>query len=129
MTIPERCLKCDWWNFSRARCDRRFSATIRVTKGGGDITITTNPGLIPDYLEEDLKVWLVTVMGDAIDAWPGWSEVNRIMEGGKPCPAEKPSAAIRQFGRHISLVKPLGEPQPEQNLDAHGLFKADISLL
>ena len=129
MATPERCLKCDWWNFKTSKCDRIFKAHIRVSHDAGEVFIETQPGVLPDYMEEDLKLYLATVFGDVIDAWPGWQEIKRIRDGGKPCPAEKPSAAIRDFGSKLTLVKPLGEPQPEINLDANGLFKADISLV
>lgn len=136
MSTPERCLRCDWWNFSRSKCDRIFKATIRVAQDGGEIRLETMPGLLPRDMENDFSIWLVNALGDYIDAWPGWTEIKRIRDGGKPCAAEKPSAAIKEFGSRLSLVKPLAggplsqqEPQPLKNLDCHGLFKADTSLL
>lgn len=127
--IPERCLRCDWWNFNRGKCDRIFKAHMRISHDAGEITIETHPGVLPDYMEEELKMYLATVFGDVIDAWPGWQEIKRLRDGGKTCPAERPSAAIKNYGAKIHLVKPLGEAQPGKNLDANGLFKADISLL
>jgi hypothetical protein len=128
MGVPERCLRCDWWNFSRQACDRVFKAKLRVGPDAGEIFIETLPGVLPKDMEDDFTGWLVTVMGDIIDAWPGWKEIKRLRDGGKPCAGEQPSAAIQKFGQKLSLVKPLHTPQPELNLDAHGLFKADISL-
>ena len=131
MSIPERCLKCEWWNFSREKCDRIFKAHIRVAQDAGEILIETQPGLLPKDMEEDFGAWIVTALGDFIDAWPGWGELKRIRDGGTPCAGEKQSASIHEFGRKLTLAKPLtaGEPDPLQNLDAHGLFKADISVL
>ena len=128
MSVPERCLKCDWWNFNRQACDRVFKARLRVGPDAGEITIETLPGVLPKDLEDEFTGWLVTAMADIIDAWPGWKEIKRIWDGGKPCAGEKPSATIREFGQKLALAKPLRTPQPELNLDAHGLFKADISL-
>lgn len=128
MAIPERCLRCDWWNFQGKNCDRVFKAKVRVGPDAGEVVIETQPGVIPQYMEDELSVYLATVLGDIIDAWPGWKEIQRIKAGGKPCAAERPSAAIKHFGSRLALAKPLTDPQPEKNLDGHGLFKADISL-
>lgn len=125
---PERCLKCDWWNFAKHACDRIFKATIRVSNDAGEIRLETQPGVLPDYMEAEFEAWLVGALGDYIDAWPGWNEIKRIRDKGKECAGEKPSACIKEFGKTITLVKPLQEAHPEKNLDAHGLFKSDVSL-
>lgn len=124
MPIPERCLKCEWWNFGRARCDRVFKARIRVAVDAGEINVETQPGLLPKDMEEDFTAWLVTALGDFIDSWPGWAEVKRIRDGGQPCAGHKPSASIREFGK-LAIIR--GGAEPLKNLDEHGLFKSDIS--
>lgn len=129
---PERCFKCDWFNVTKQACDRIFKARIRISGDAGEIVIETQPGILPKYMEEELSVYLATICGDLIDAWPGWAEIKRIRASGKECPGEQPSSAIKQYGRYLKLAKPLtpmgtGEAQPEKNLDAHGLFKSDIS--
>jgi hypothetical protein len=127
MTIPERCLRCDWWSHNKHKCDRVFKASVRVGPDAGEIVLETQPGVLPKDIEDEFSSYLVTVLGDIIDAWPGWREIKRIRDGGKPCAGERASNTIKEFGRHLSLAKPLGEPKPEKNLDAHGLFRADIS--
>ena len=87
MSIPERCLKCEWWNFSREKCDRIFKAHIRVAQDAGEILIETQPGLLPKDMEEDFGAWIVTALGDFIDAWPGWGELKRIRDGERLAPA------------------------------------------
>lgn len=129
MTTPERCLRCDWWDFQVKRCDRIFKARVRVGPDAGEIVIETQPGVIPKDMEDELSMYLATILGDIIDAWPGWNEIKRIRDGGKSCAGERANATIREFGVHLSLAKPLVDPRPEKNLDKHGLFKADISVL
>lgn len=125
----ERCLKCSWWNFTKSSCDRIFKALIRVSQDAGEIRLETQPGILPEDMEKQFEAWLVGALGDYIDAWPGWYEIKKIRDGGKECAAEKPNACIKEFGKRLSLAKPLANAQPEKNLDTHGLFKADISLL
>ncbi len=128
MVIPERCLRCDWWNFNKQACDRVFKAKLRVGPDAGEIFVETLPGVLPKDMEGEFTSWLVMIVGDIIDAWPGWAEIKRIRDGGKPCAAELPSVAIRDYGRTLTLVK-TKDADPLKNLDSHGLFKADISLL
>src|SRR5512139_2224276 len=106
MMPPERCLRCDWWSFSRNVCDRIFKATIRVAQDAGEIRLETQPGLLPEDMEKEFGAWLVGALGDMIDAWPGWHELKRIRDGGKICAAERPNICIKEYGKTISLVKP-----------------------
>lgn len=130
MSIPERCLKCDWWSHQKNLCDRIFKARVIVSQDAGEIIVETQPGILPKDMEDELSVYLATVVSDLIDMWPGWKEIKRIRDGGKECAGESPSRSIREFGSHLKLAKPLvkGEAQPLKNLDANGLFKADISI-
>jgi hypothetical protein len=128
MKTPERCLRCDWWSHNKSKCDRVFKAQVRIGQDAGEIVIETQPGLIPKDMEEELSSYLAIVLGDIVDAWPGWAEIKRIRDGGKACAGESPSRTVKEFGTHLKLAKPLQEPQPLKNLDAHGLFKSDISL-
>ncbi len=129
MTIPERCLRCDWWNHNGHKCDRIFKARVRIGPDAGEVLFESQPGVIPKYLEEDLGAYLVTILGDIVDKWGGWGEIQRIKKGGKPCPSEQPSVAIKEYGATLKLVRPVQDPKPLENKDGHGLFKSDISLL
>lgn len=127
--VHDRCLKCDWFNFSRQKCDRIFKANVRVAVDGGEIRIETQPGLLPKEMENEFAAWLAGAIGDYIDAWPGWNDVKAERDNNGGCAARRENKTIKEFGRTLSLAKPLVDPQPEKNLDAHGLFKADTSLL
>jgi hypothetical protein len=126
---PERCLKCNHWNFQKGKCDRIIKIKMLIAHGGGDLFVDTLPGVIPAHLEAELNEYLMYHLPNVIEAWPGWKEVLRLRDG-KPCAAEQPSTAIKEFGKKLSLVKPLeaGEADPLQNKDHLGLFKSDISL-
>lgn len=123
---PERCLKCEWWSFTKSACDRIVKVRLRIATDGGEIDIQTQPGLIPDYLEDEFTAYLADAISHAVDSYPGWKEIKDLRHK-KGCAGKKDSKAIQDFGVSLSLVKPLGEPRPEKNLDAHGLFKSDIS--
>jgi hypothetical protein len=124
----ERCLKCDWWSFTDHRCSRVLKGRLLIAHGGGELTIETQPGLIPEYLQEELEAWLVDAITTAVDSYPGWAEINKLRETNGGCAGQKANKSIKQFGSHLSLAKPLVEPKPELNLDAHGLFKSDVSI-
>lgn len=129
MAIPERCLRCDWWNFTLSKCSRVLKGKLIIAHGGGELNIETQPGLIPDHLQDEMEAWLVDAITTAVDSYPGWPEINRLRQSNGGCAGEKKSQAIKEYGVKLSLAKPLttGEAKPEQNLDSHGLFKADIS--
>lgn len=124
---PERCLKCEWWNFSEAKCHRIFKARVVISQDAGEVLFETQPGVLPKHMEEELGVWLATAVQDLLDAWPGWAEVKRIRDGAEAqgCAGRKENKAIEPF---LKVVKTSGEAQPLKNLDANGLFKSDISL-
>lgn len=126
MSTPERCLKCEWWSFDGHKCSRVFKAKMLIGHGGGELNIETQPGLITDFLQDEFEAWLVDAISTAVDSYPGWPEIAKMREK-NGCAAEKPSVAIKKFGQHLALAKPLTEPKPELNLDCHGLFKSDIS--
>ena len=128
MTTPERCLKCEWWNFGNHKCSRVVKGRLVIGHGSGELSLETNRGLIPEYLEAEFEAWLVDAITSAVDSYPGWPEILRLRSANGGCAAEKNSQAITKYGARLNLVKPLVEPKPEKNLDAHGLFKADISL-
>jgi len=125
---PERCLKCDWWEHSNHRCSRVLKGKLLIAHGGGELTIETQPGLIPEYLQEELEAWLVDAITTAVDSYPGWTEINKLRQDNAGCAGHKANKAIKQFGSHLSLAKPLVKPEPLKNLDAHGLFKSDVSI-
>lgn len=131
--ISERCLRCEWWNHNKGVCYRIFKARIRISGDAGEVLFETQPGLLPKYMEEELGVYLSTIVQDLVDAWPGWREIKRIRDGGKECPSEEKSKSIEEYGVVLKLAKPLEESQrkvdPSKNLDRLGLFKSDISLL
>lgn len=80
---------------------------MRIGHNSGELVIETQPGIIPKYMEDELGVYLATILSDLVDAWPGWKEIKRIRDGGKECAAETPSVAIKDFGKALKLVKPL----------------------
>lgn len=125
---PERCLKCNHWNFNRAKCDRVLKIKMFIGHGGGDLDIQTQPGLIPEHLEDELTAYLVDAITQAVDSYPGWKEIQGLLDK-QVCAAKTENKAFKEFGRTLSLARPVQEPQPEKNLDVHGLFRADISLL
>lgn len=128
MSTPERCLKCEWWNHGIGKCSRVVKGRLRIGPDSGEIDIETLPGVIPDHLQEEFEAWLFDAISTAVDSYPGWPEIKRLRDQ-QGCAAKVTNKAIKEFGVGIKLVKPLGEPQPELNLDSHGLFKADTSLL
>lgn len=124
----ERCLKCEWWNHGSGKCDRVLKGRLLIAHGGGELNIETQPGLIPEYLQDEMEAWLVDAITTAVDSYPGWKEILALRDK-QGCAGKKENQAIKKFGVGIKLAKPLGEAKPELNLDAHGLFKADTSLL
>ena len=127
MSIPERCLRCDWWSHTKAKCTRVLKGRLIIGHNSGELDIETTPGLIPEHLSDEFEAWLVDAISTAVDSYPGWPEIEKLRNQNGGCAGEKKSPAIKQFGSHLALAKPL-VAQPEKNLDSHGLFKADISL-
>jgi hypothetical protein len=125
---PERCLKCTWWEHADHRCSRILKGSLKIAHGGGELTIETQPGLIPEHLQSELEAWLVDAITTAVDSYPGWPEIMELRKQNGGCACQRANKTIKEFGSHLSLAKPLVDPKPELNLDAHGLFKSDISL-
>jgi hypothetical protein len=116
MSTPERCLKCEWWNFGKAKCDRIFKARVRVAVDAGEIDLQTQPGVLPKDMEDDFASWLLRAIGDVIDAWPGWAEVKRMRDGNQ-CAGHKSCTSIREFGK-LAIIR--GGPSPSRTWTSMG---------
>ncbi len=95
--VPERCFKCVHFNYNKRVCDRVFSVKVLIGHNSGDMTIETQPGLIPKYLEEELWRYLIDSITDIVDKWGGWWEVLRLRDDRGGCAGSEESTAIREY--------------------------------
>jgi len=103
--IPERCFKCEWWDFDKGHCTCRFKAKYLITPAGGEVTIETHPGLIPEYLEPEFSEMLGKLfnrVNDVIDAWPGWKEIKRL-EKQQECPGYTLASNRQEFTKVVPI--------------------------
>jgi hypothetical protein len=76
MRIQEACLNCEAFDFELKSCKRVMNAKLVVGHNGGQLDLSTHPGIIPIELEQNFADWIM----DVVDAWPGWKEVARLRE-------------------------------------------------
>ena len=105
---PEQCLKCFHWNHNRLACDRVFKAKLLIAFGGGDLDIRTQPGLIPEHLESEFEQYLADAIMTAVDSYPGWPEIHRLMKE-KGCASKAENKAFKEFGQKVRLLRPVTE--------------------
>lgn len=72
--VHEKCWTCESFDTTLMECVRVIRIKVTVGHGSGEIDLRSEPGIIPDHLDQELASWIM----DAVDAWPGWKEVAQL---------------------------------------------------
>ncbi|MFP3866871.1 MAG: hypothetical protein ACLFUU_01745 [Desulfobacteraceae bacterium] len=97
--MHERCVKCEHWDWDKQCCRRIVKAKVLIGMNGGEIDIQTQPGLLPQDLEQELALFLGDAIPRIIDSWTGWREIHAYLKKNpekKDCAARQEAKGFRQ---------------------------------